>query len=549
MLAVEPAPRPVARERLSWPAALLIVAYGAALYLIILAGGRTLSAHEVWLAQPAKEMLATGRWLVPTFAGVLCGHKPPLMHWAIALAMALFGSHSEWVARLPSAVAAVVAALAVASLAARWLGSRPALLAGVVQLTTVYSLKLGADATPDMLLCAAVATALSVFARANLVKVETPGEYRARPWAARAFYLASGLAFLAKGPIGLAFIWIPVGLLVLRQRRTARFLVDPAGLALAGVLLGAWPILAYREQPAVLERWLRDNWGRFHGAMGGESSPLFYLYTVLWLMLPWTVFCAIGYFALRRDSQRRELLGFLNAWFISGLALVTASAFKHWHYLAPALPPLAVLAGQGVSAYAAWRQREARPRLALQLLVIACGSAAGVTAVYGLLPAALAGRAAAVVGLVAIGLVAALFLERRGQVHWQLATWFATAGLAGVLVQGWLMAAHDSWRPYAELAERANRIIPPSQPLYLVQLPEHQIAYYLNAPLVRTDAVDGFEAAIRDSAAATTYVMAPQSVAERLGARHRVEVLDRCAALRRGMHEAERLALMAVGEK
>src|SRR5213078_3817797 len=96
---------------------LLIVVYGASLLLTGL-GMRTLTRHEVLAAYPAREMLLYGHWIVPMYAGIPRTAKPPGMNWLLAGVMKLFGE-TEFVVRLPSALAGVATAMMIASFAAR----------------------------------------------------------------------------------------------------------------------------------------------------------------------------------------------------------------------------------------------------------------------------------------------------------------------------------------------------------------------------------------------------------------------------------------------
>ena len=50
-------------------------------------------------------MLLSGDWLVPRLNGLPFFHKPPLLHWLQAAAMALLGP-SAWAGRLVPALAA-----------------------------------------------------------------------------------------------------------------------------------------------------------------------------------------------------------------------------------------------------------------------------------------------------------------------------------------------------------------------------------------------------------------------------------------------------------
>ena len=74
------------------------------------------SAHEI-----AREMLVTGDWVVPRLKGEPHWSKPPLTYWLVAASIAVFGYH-EPAARLPSAIAAIVAAFTVFDLGRRMAG-------------------------------------------------------------------------------------------------------------------------------------------------------------------------------------------------------------------------------------------------------------------------------------------------------------------------------------------------------------------------------------------------------------------------------------------
>ena len=117
---------------------LVISVYGLSLLFMNLGSGRVLTRHEVFTAQPAREMLHGGNLIVPSFLGKPRTKKPPTMSWLIAASMALFRSQAEWVARLPSVLAAILTALLIGSLAAQWFDELTGLLAGLMQCAVVY---------------------------------------------------------------------------------------------------------------------------------------------------------------------------------------------------------------------------------------------------------------------------------------------------------------------------------------------------------------------------------------------------------------------------
>ena len=60
----------------------------------------------------AHSMIATDNWILPQNNGGDIAYKPPMFHWAIAVASTIAGEVNEFTSRLPSAVALIVMVLA-----------------------------------------------------------------------------------------------------------------------------------------------------------------------------------------------------------------------------------------------------------------------------------------------------------------------------------------------------------------------------------------------------------------------------------------------------
>ena len=113
-------------------------------------------------AEAAREMLASGNWIVPTFNFQLRVDKPALLYWLQAAAYQVFGVN-EFAARLPSALASLAAVLLTYELGRRLFGKRIGLLAGVILASTVLFCAAGHFANPDALLNACTLLTLFVF--------------------------------------------------------------------------------------------------------------------------------------------------------------------------------------------------------------------------------------------------------------------------------------------------------------------------------------------------------------------------------------------------
>ena len=331
-----------------------------------LAARTTLDGHEVLVAQTAREMLARGDYLFPTFGGEPRLQKPPLAYWLAAAGEALFGAN-EIAARLPSAAASIAGAAFVALLAARWFGRRVGGLAGAVHATTWWTLSFGRMALVDAVL--AMLVTLGV-----LIAAWNPAWRRAAALRPTMFGLVAGLIVLAKGPVGLALL-LPPALCCLRGwPGVARMLA--AALVFLPVALG-WPAWIALRHPEALGIWYEQSVGRFVDHYGPQTrSPFYYVTALPWLLAPWTPFAAWGAWRAARNFRRHRAPAALLAWFGAGLLFCSLSAGKRAHYLLPALPPLSILSAvaldQARRAGLAWAGIAAQPRT---FAVVAAGFA------------------------------------------------------------------------------------------------------------------------------------------------------------------------------
>ena len=108
----------------------LLLATGAVLFLWNLGGASLWDMDEGKNATAALEMFEAHNWVVPTFNGELRVDKPALLYWLQILAYQQFGVN-EFSARLPSALASILAVLLTYELGRRMFGPAAGLLAGL----------------------------------------------------------------------------------------------------------------------------------------------------------------------------------------------------------------------------------------------------------------------------------------------------------------------------------------------------------------------------------------------------------------------------------
>jgi 4-amino-4-deoxy-L-arabinose transferase-like glycosyltransferase len=406
-------------QRLRRPDYVLLGAVCLVLFGYALLDDRELTMHEAVLPQSAREMMADHDWLIPKFGGQPWLERPPVPQWiTVGIASLVGHCDSEAVVRAGPVLMGTVVVLLVAWMASLFYGRGIGLLSGVVLATMWEFCNYATDAEPDIYLCAIVTAAMALFARLELVPRADRPEGRAflggRPWPVLAFFVLFGMTNLAKGLVfGTLMVAVPVtGFLVWQaDLRAVRRYVWLWGWLAFGVMALAWPMTMYWQYPDVLDLWKGDYVGRLGGTYSHVSEPAwYYLVTLPWVMLPWTLpaLLGLGLTWRRAFRERSAPERFLWAW-----AVLTPVAFsiphgKHHHYLLQCLAPWAVLAAlgavrlwQAVRAWPTWLRHPAAGALTwglpgVVLLVVFRSRLPGPAWLF---PALLVGWPAAVFGL------------------------------------------------------------------------------------------------------------------------------------------------------
>jgi 4-amino-4-deoxy-L-arabinose transferase-like glycosyltransferase len=291
----------------------------------------------------AIEMYDSGNWIVPTFNYELRADKPVLLYWLQAAGYAVFGI-GEFAARLPSALAALLAMLCAYELARDLFGRGAGLLAGALLGSTIGVCAAGHFANPDSLLNGFTCLSLTLF----WIDYARNG----RSWFLTCG-VATGIAVLAKGPVGLLLPGAVAFLFLLWQRDLRRLLDRSVilGAVLFVLVAAPWYVWVGLETKG---KWLSEFWNRHHVArmgspMENHGGPIFYYVLVLLVGLaPWSIFAgATGWHFLRRDPERDEKtrsgLRFLTCWFGVYFVAFSLAQTKLPNYVLPLYPAAAVL--------------------------------------------------------------------------------------------------------------------------------------------------------------------------------------------------------------
>lgn len=472
---------------------IIVGLYGTGLLGISLGSSRTLTVHESFAAQPAREMLGHGTWLVPHFGRQPRLNKPPGLSWLIAGCMAVSGSEAEWIARIPSVAAAIATALILAAWGQAWCRQQRSWIVGLMLLTSVFVWMQGRLAEADMILCAFVTAAMFCLYQALCVL-----ENHQRPatkWIL-GFYALAGSSVVIKLVIGPVFLLSSAAAFAIlrgfgyQDWRAARKLLSPAGGIVFVLTFAAWPTFAALSQPELLSAWWSQVFGRAVGDLGGNKPLPFYFYTLPWILLPWTPPAILGIWNARKqfDGPQWQLLA---CWFLPGFLILQMAAFKHKHYLLPILPPFLLAAGYSVpfvenAIVNVLRNRRHHVLLAGAVLLVSAVIAAVIV------PQELR------VFVVMAGVPCFAFLLLASRVRFLTPNGLAVCLFVLLWIEGALffsvvVSRHDSYRSYAELAQRINqRDDAKAHDLFLVGLGENQIAYYLPLRAIRVDSLNTF---------------------------------------------------------
>jgi 4-amino-4-deoxy-L-arabinose transferase-like glycosyltransferase len=196
-----------------WQLALLIV-LAVALIVGTAGWGSLYNETDGQYGGAAKVMVRTGSWLIPENDGIPRLVKPPLLYWALAASMKVFGVN-EFAARLPNALAVVGWVVATFLIGKEMGGISRGWLAGLVLLTSLGTFTLGRIVMPEPMFSAFIAAALYCGLRG------VDGVAGRAAWFL-GFWLFASLASFTKGLHGLLYPLAILGIAALfgRENRT-----------------------------------------------------------------------------------------------------------------------------------------------------------------------------------------------------------------------------------------------------------------------------------------------------------------------------------------
>ena len=337
----------------------------AAFYLWGLGSFPLVGPDEPRYAQVAREMLARRDFITPTLGGHTWFEKPPLLYWMMMLSYRVLGV-TEYAVRLGPAICGLLTAVFIYALGSaideshepRSIGRWSAL----VWLSSLGAIGFSRGATFDIVLTMAISGALASWFLFEMKAARNMSS----PAFLIAFYFFTGLSLLAKGLIGPVIIFGVVGLYFVLRREWPRrgFLLSLIwGLPLSLAIAAVWylPMMTRHGWVFIDQFIIQHHFARFTTNKYHHPGPLyFYLPVLIGNALPWTIVLGTSLLSTRRWNWRGSapldrVRVLALVWLVFPVVFFSFSGSKLVAYILPAMPAVALLAGERIACF--WKEQ------------------------------------------------------------------------------------------------------------------------------------------------------------------------------------------------
>jgi 4-amino-4-deoxy-L-arabinose transferase-like glycosyltransferase len=443
---------------------------------------RSLDNHECFVSVAAREMLASGNWVMPTFNGQLRLQKTPLSYWLVAGVAKATGKVDEFAARLPSAAFAVFSVCAILYFVRQWLSLRVAIICAGVWLTSFGYIRYSHNARPEMALTFFVTLCfLSFYSAITACSRKNQIVYML------VFWVSFGLGNLAKGPAPIPLVLVPlfVYMAITRQWRLTGKLLPVCGVLIFLAIMLPWPLAAAYKVNWDLVLWKHEFVDRFFGEYAKGRYPVYFYFLIMFkYAAPWIYFLLTAFASpfFKVWGEKRNVMKFVWLWFVADFVFLTISGGKRQHYLLPQMPAIAILAGiileDMIFTRKAFSARQARWVLGIHIAVAVLFGAGligyGICRMREYLPAFLATGCVIIVGAAVIGVLFA-----RGRPGIGCAGIFIWLVTIMMIVFAWIIKPLNSDEPSRRFAATVARMAPATDKLFAYNHAPGKFIYYV----------------------------------------------------------------------
>jgi len=320
----------------------ILLVFGGVLFFYNLGGWDLWNPDEPRYAQIAKEMLQGEGWIIPHLNSEVYLDKPPLFFWLMAATATVIGGMTEFAARFPAALFALLTLPLLFFLGKRLFSEKAGFLAALILTTNVEFLYLARRASID--------TTLTFFTTAAITLLFIGFHQQRGRWLLYLLaYLAMALGVLTKLQIGVIVPVLVVGGYFLVQRELG-FFRDPShipGVSLFVALIGGWLALAYLSGGEAYLRGLlyQKTASTFLETVSHDRPFYYYLMNFPGDFIPWIIFFPSALiYGLSAEGRKKEFI-FVLFWFAVIFVFFSIAKAKRELYLLPLYPAAALMVG------------------------------------------------------------------------------------------------------------------------------------------------------------------------------------------------------------
>jgi len=309
---------------------------------------------EARYGEIARIMVETQNWVTPQFNyNVPFWGKPPLATWLSAGSFELLGV-TEFAARLPSFILAVLVLAWVYLLVKRQRNSDCALLSVFILASGVLFFIIAGAVIMDAALLAGVTLSMVAFWLAM---------QRGKWYWGYIFFIGLSIGLLSKGPLVLVLVGIPIGLWAVLQgnlKQVWQKIPWISGGLLMLLLSLPWYILAEQRTPGFIDYFIiGEHWNRFiisgwqgdlYGTAHARARGTIWLYAII-AFLPWSFLLPIFIWRFKSAIKRFKIKDhswsiYLCLWALTPMLFFTFSGNILATYTLSAMVPLAIIGAE-----------------------------------------------------------------------------------------------------------------------------------------------------------------------------------------------------------
>ncbi len=322
---------------------LLVIFCSGVIYLGYLSRPDNFTSREVRTVICAREMIASGNYLIPTLSGEPRFRKPPLPYWLISLTTQLNnGRITNTSSRIPS----VISGMFVLLLTWWWAlqlkadgNPKPALLSPLILgMIPLFFLDVRSSEA-EILLCFFILSASYFFWKASTTS-EISGKYLLLAY----LFIAGGV--LTKGPLALIMPLLPY-IMIRKKSFFKEWKWHAIGLMLAAIPVGVWVLAVYAYYPESIRIFIKELFVKRFGGDAKHAEP-FYYYLIL-LLAQFIVFIPILFSAVQKTFKNKPEYRFNLYFILLNLFWLSVMSSKQRHYVIPVLPHLSIVLGSWLS--------------------------------------------------------------------------------------------------------------------------------------------------------------------------------------------------------